>query len=111
MRLESEHTHYRTRFEMYARESPDDVLPHVLQVLYDWLCNKERKLVANRHPSPCTHRKEAVGGAFCDCELSARGRQFTVTKTCGAPRLLAGVLPICMRGKCDCEPRGSVRDS
>ena len=25
MRLESEHTHYRTRFETYAKESPDDV--------------------------------------------------------------------------------------
>ena len=44
MRLESEHTHYRTRFEMFAYDSADVVLPHILQVLYSWLCDKESKL-------------------------------------------------------------------
>lgn len=44
MRLESEHTHYRTRFELYAHGTHDDVGPYVLQVIYNWLCGKERKL-------------------------------------------------------------------
>ena len=41
MRLESEHTHYRTRFEMYAHSTHDDVGPYVLQVIYNWLCGKD----------------------------------------------------------------------
>lgn len=65
MRLESEHTHYRTRFEMYARESPDDVLPHVLQVLYDWLCNKERKL----HPDGGSELLRRLEDTAFDCRV------------------------------------------
>lgn len=43
MRLESEHTHYRTRFELFAQGSHDDIGPFVLQVLYNWLRGKELK--------------------------------------------------------------------
>ena len=44
MRLESEHTHYRTRFEMYAYDSADDVAPYIMQIMYNWLRDKEAKL-------------------------------------------------------------------
>ena len=43
MRLENEHTHYRARFDMFAYERQDDVAPHILQVLYNWMCGKESK--------------------------------------------------------------------
>lgn len=79
MRLESEHTHYRTRFEMYAKESSDDVLPHVLRVMYDWLSAKERKLHPGDESSELLRRLEGTAFDYhveypsrvsCDCHVS-----------------------------------------
>ena len=63
------------------------------------------------HPVPCRARKRRRAALFCGCELSTRGRQFTVTNPPGAPRPLAGTLPIFMRRKCDCKLCGRARNS
>ena len=41
MRLESEQTFYRARFEVRPYESSDPVTPHVIRVIADWLNDKE----------------------------------------------------------------------
>ena len=41
MRLESEQTFYRARFEVKPYESTDPVTPHVIRVIADWLDGKE----------------------------------------------------------------------
>ena len=41
MRLESEQTFYRARFEVRPYESVDPVTPHVVRVIADWLNDKE----------------------------------------------------------------------
>lgn len=43
VRLENEHTHYRSRFVMSATNQNDEVAPYVLQVIYNWICGKEEK--------------------------------------------------------------------
>lgn len=85
MRLESEHTHYRTRFEMYARESSDDALPHVLQVMYGWLCDKERKL----HPDGDSELLRRLEGTAFDYHVDHPGHVHGECRTSRA--LLEGM--------------------
>ena len=43
MRLENEQLHYRARFEVFPYDTQNPAMPKILQILWDWLRNKERR--------------------------------------------------------------------